>query len=527
MPALKAIIGADASPMAREFAMVERMSAQTSARIARNFQTAGSGHGGQGGIIRETLVLMRELASGRALSPRTAGSFTILLQRLGLLKAITGDNVTAARVLADAWEVQSEKGNLAAAAALRKAAASSAALYAEGGETEANLALAISDEQAAAAAIIHAKATNEKAVASAEAAAAQEAEAGAVSATVGPLGVVLGIVLAIGAGFYGAAKAADALKNRLVGFTGGTFNPSPEAARLQGKNMNAEGERKVTQQVKETVEAYNSAEAREKRVADVTKTRFDHMRKMNELRNAHNESAKVADRLEIDQQERAAEIENKKFSQRDFEREAGIKKSAADAINVPSEKHDADLVAKAKADADSARKYLEDTANDGSVFNKRNALRAYNQMSNTGVTDEDIVKADADAKKKAQDAIAQEKISINQKADNDLKREEKERLRKQEGAAKSAAAKIGQDLPNLAAKNAEKNKDEAEESAAELSGAQNKMAHGHVNNLQQVGAYTVAAVDIQRRMLGHLGKIEKNTDHLGTHAGGSGGKVKY
>jgi len=112
------------------------------------------------------------------------------------------DTSSAATILADAWQKQAEAAGLAATMAVRKAAASSEAFYADTMETEATLNQAVADEEGAAQAILYAKATQNKSVAATENAAAQEASTAATGAAISPIGMLLGVVVAIGAAFY-------------------------------------------------------------------------------------------------------------------------------------------------------------------------------------------------------------------------------------------------------------------------------------------------------------------------------------
>lgn len=111
--------------------------ASAEAIVAGSAANAGGGsHGraGMTGIIRESLVIMREIAMGRG-GPRVAGSVTLLAQYLGILKLAVKSTATE-QILAAA---AAEKLNVAMAAQ---------ALFAKGTAAETEL-LAASQTQAA------------------------------------------------------------------------------------------------------------------------------------------------------------------------------------------------------------------------------------------------------------------------------------------------------------------------------------------------------------------------------------------
>jgi hypothetical protein len=234
MPSLTVVISGTSQPLQRELRLVERMAKETGANIQRGLE-GGAGGGARAGAMRETLVLMREISRGNW--SRVPGSLTILLDRLGLLKFVVKENVSAAQLLADAHQKESQAAALAALASTRKAAASQAALYAESGETEANLAAAVSDEEKAAADITAAQSARVKAVASGEAAAAMEAEAGAATFALGPLGWIAAALIAVGTAAYFTVRHFRAVneetRNLRELVDGGTiaFNEQADALR--------------------------------------------------------------------------------------------------------------------------------------------------------------------------------------------------------------------------------------------------------------------------------------------------------
>ena len=522
MPSLMAIISADSNPMKRELASVQRMAAQTGVGIQAGL--SGAGGGPRAGAIREPLVLMREMSRGNW--TRVPGSFTLLLDKMGILSKLSGSAANAAKILADAWELQAQKAGIAAVAATRKAAASIAAFEADEENTAATLEQAVADETAAGAAIQNQKATALKAQTAREAAVAEELNAGATAATVGPIGIVIGVVAGLAAGMFAAYKIAGWLKDRLTGFSlDNKFQPEIIARRLQGSNANLEAERKITEQVQKTVEAYHSAAAASERAAAASKEHYDHLLRMAEF---EKDPVKRAEKVAaINKQRDAEEIENLKKKMIALDQEADNKKAAADEMGlIPSEKHDAEIVAKKKADATAARKYLDETADDTNMFTKRKALRALNKMANTGVKDEDITASDEAGRKFAQDIIKAEKTAVEEKDKNDLLREKRDALRKQEGKAREEAAGLGQAIPDTEKSLAQKRADEADEAAKKLASEKGGEKHGPINALQKIGAYATPAFDatlsVARKSEKHLQIIK---DHI-VKEGGFGPRLR-
>ena len=84
MPSLLATIGANADPMRKELAEVEKMAQKLGYSLRKNIEDGG-GHGGaKAGVLRETMVLIREISRGNW--SRVPSSFSVLIDRLGELK---------------------------------------------------------------------------------------------------------------------------------------------------------------------------------------------------------------------------------------------------------------------------------------------------------------------------------------------------------------------------------------------------------------------------------------------------------
>lgn len=231
MPALMAVISADANPMRRELAAVKQMSRQAGRDMEAGL--AGSGGIARAGALREVLVLMREISRGNW--TRVPGSLTILLDRLGLLKLVFRDTAGQARVLASAMQQKAEQSALAAIAAKEEAAQDLATASAMTKVTEAELAVVTASRQKAAAALAAADADRAAAVAAAESAAAMEAEGAAATLSLGPIGWIVAAIVALSIGTYALvrhfrtlAKETQNLRD-LMNATRGTFTTQADA----------------------------------------------------------------------------------------------------------------------------------------------------------------------------------------------------------------------------------------------------------------------------------------------------------
>ena len=161
----------------------------------------GHGHAGLSGIIRESLVIVRELSMGRGFG-RVAGSVTLLAQYMGLLGTVVKSTASEALKASAAVSELSVSMSQAAYAAEAKAAASMEANVATGGLVVATRLQAEADGEAAIAARANAVAQEAKAVASADA--AKVALASAV-VSVSAIGWIIAAVVLLGAAIFAVA----------------------------------------------------------------------------------------------------------------------------------------------------------------------------------------------------------------------------------------------------------------------------------------------------------------------------------
>jgi hypothetical protein len=173
----------------------KRMTGALSGTTAGYSVGAGSlsGHGGRGGVIGETVVLLREM--GRGNYARVPGSLTILMQRMGMLKLFVTDNVAAAAKMALTWEIALARATSLARSTMETAIATRAAFEAGGPEVLVTLAQVEADEAAAGAAELNRRAIIQKTIAS------KEAE-GAAKTSISTLGIVAVVLVAVAVAAY-------------------------------------------------------------------------------------------------------------------------------------------------------------------------------------------------------------------------------------------------------------------------------------------------------------------------------------
>jgi hypothetical protein len=158
----------DGSGFARGIRDMERLAGISGGRMSNalsgGFMSHGGAGGGISGIIRESLVIIREF--GRGNLTRIPGSATLLAQYLGVINVLYKSTAAGAVAAAAADRKLTEQMALAAVVARDKAAATKAALVASNLDGGASLRLALADNTAAVAATRDAEAQNLKADAS-------------------------------------------------------------------------------------------------------------------------------------------------------------------------------------------------------------------------------------------------------------------------------------------------------------------------------------------------------------------------
>jgi hypothetical protein len=367
---------------------------------------------------------------------------------------------------------------------------------------------------------------------------------GAMSLLMNP---ITAAVIGLGAGIFAAWKFSTALVEKLSGLKVPDFNPEHIAKHLQKINQAAEAQKEINREVRKTEELYDSAAKSAERFAGVLKEHFDHQRKMNtlamdnELALAKTEQERQAIRkkysdqeLAINARERAEEVRNKMQERMDLDDEAARKKKQGDSISVNSAEHDKQLLDQKKKMAEEAEKYLADVNSQGlGAKAKDAAITGFNKVALSGVSGNDLKKAEADNRAEAQRRIQAYKSQVDTNADNDALRKQKEELYKGAGQSASKAAELGKEIPDLIRSSTQKNADEASEAAAKLAGENAKdqsRAHGNgradVNALQRIGAYAGGhdpKEDLLRQGNRSLERIEKFMETVATRGQGGVG----
>ena len=353
---------------------------------------------------------------------------------------------------------------------------------------------------------------------------------GEVSLTTLGFGTALGVVgvaavgAAIGIGIFMAR--VNALKTALEGLKVADFNPTYIPKIKQAMNAALEGQRAINREVARTIELYNSVEAKASRAAEATKEKYTHERKMNEFE--RDPVKKAARGLEIDRKEKEEELRNKANEQIALRDESERKKKASDSILVPSKEHDANIVANTEAQAKEAQEFLKNHQQFGTLGDKaKAALLGGIIPANARATYDAMGGADRSRVDEATSRIRAHREAVDRAAENDETRKRKDQLQKDAEESAKKSAQIGAELPELGAKASLELANKKKEQDAELD-SKRKFEHAPVNELQRIGAYTPAAVEVNiaRQSLGHLASIDRKIGAKGTGEANLG-KVGY
>lgn len=490
---------------------------------------SGGHGGGRSGVIRETLVLMREISRGNW--TRVPGSFSILIQQIGILgklfrgvseeqalAAIAAQKQTAATLLsAIASKVKAES-------ALKEASAELLSEYADEAKAQAAIKEASANYLAADSALVKATAEQTEAAATLEASAASKL-------ALTPLGWIAIAFVAVGTAAYFAIshilKLNRESKNLADLMDINTTKFSEQAAAMKKASVSAQEFNDWLQKLRDSEEGL--AEQVDETLASMKEQgKFEQ-----ELAKNRGASQGQIAQMEIDQ----------------AKKQLAVVKAAQAALEV---KQKADINAARKAEAQATDKGLtgnvvtagehSKTANSivDEIEKELNGKKAvfdkmfYQYPGAPGVP----TSRPANASDKIDVKVGDKEYSMSldeAKANaNKINAEEIRLLEVQKQLSDFAQSK--KKLTEKDFQDEQKLKKEAAKITSDLLLKQKylpliaetekgKMSHGNVNSLQKVGAFTDAAVDIQRRSLHHLAKIEKNTDHLGI--AGHGGAVKY
>lgn len=537
MPAIKAIIGADSSQMQSELRIVDKMAKQTGQNIQAGL--SGGGHSGQSGIIRETIVLMREISRGNW--SRVPGSLSILLQKIGILNTLFKDNSAVARAaaqtIADGLTKAANESEKFAVAAGEELARREAVTASIGFQTEAQLLQSQANREAVAGLIAKAEADRVAAIAATENAAAIQSEGLAMRLLLSPVTWIAAGLIAGGVAAYFLIKHFRALATE-------------------------------TKNLKELLDTSNSTftdqAAAIKNAADEAQSFADWLDKLSDKQTGLGEQTDIAIKA-LREQSRV---------EREIAKQHGAGNRELAQMDIDAAKKELDLVEKAKLQA--GRKVEDDksaaqTANDELVgFDKGSDAKGVSRHAEQAAKIADAIQDEIKNKRileidpiaSRQSAVAggtgavyksraanaddivdikvdgkEFSMSLNQatKIFNDLAAEEADLTATQKAlkdlaeSKKTLTEKDIVDQKKLS-DHAQELKDKIKADTDALPGMIDKikpehhsMGHGHLSNLQQVGAFTTGAVDIAHKSLKVQEKIEVNTRGLGNGFG----KTKY
>lgn len=516
--ALTFIIGADANPYAQEFKRMEAI-AQNSARSISS-RLAEGGRAGFSGIFREAITIPREILEGRGVG-RILGSSTILLQYLNNLISGTNKAGGAAAAAAEAYDALALRQAKAAKTSLDLAVALDADLTANEAATEADLESAIAARAKSVADQQSAIALQAKAAAATKAAEAEEAEAAISGAgggiIVGGLIAAVAVVATIAASIFSIYKISKENIASFAGFSGGSIDPKRIAIQLQGISEAAQFQKRLTEAVKETDDAYNSVAKNFERISEAAKLQSEHERTMLSLakelalakaktpaQRLEAEKAFTSAELQQKEKERAGDLKRKQDEAVALDVESKRKIAEARALGVlPGENRQSQDREQAQKTIEDAKKIIEQDSNGPGFFSKFAGAATTTLPGFGNNFHPQGAQAGIDAVKEAareRDKEARERINAAQKVlDNEQditeQRKKQEQLEKEAETAAKRAAEIRANLPQEALDNvkADQNaKDEAakkEEIESEKGKGHPRIEHSPVNELQRIGAF--------------------------------------
>ena len=358
------------------------------------------------------------------------------------------------------------------------------------------------------------------------------------------LNPVTAVIVGLGAGLFAAYKLAGALSEKLSSLKFPDLHPEYIAKHLQASHASAEAQKEINRELEKTIDLHFSAAKAAERQAEATKDHYEHLRKMQEfamqgeLAQAGSEAQREAIRkkysaqaLKLSADERAQKLNDKDAEAKALDEESKRLKTQGDQVVVGSKAHDEEILHQRKTAADEAQKYLDDLEKTkGGAKDK--LVRGYNAVALSGVSGKDLTAAENANKEEARRRISSYKEFVDQSAEYEEKRRQKEALYK--GAAKSAAESVNaaMDAAEMKKSGEIKSKDEQEEAAAKLLAENEKGEHKAYeesklsrNSLQTIGAYGAESpreqqmLDAAKTSVVQLQKIE---GHLSQIAGKGG-----
>lgn len=318
------------------------------------------------------------------------------------------------------------------------------------------------------------------------------------------LNPVVGITAAIAAGFYLIWRNTKKWTDQLESFGLSDFAGKFIAKQEQTWNMVTMALKETNKEITRTIELYRSAEQVAKRDMEAIREKYNHLRRMNDFTRG---PGKQDRELALNAAEHNEIINSKTVERLGLLEEEKKKRREANAIQVQGAKAVENQVELAKQKAENAKKWLDE--------NKK--FEAEHKGSILGGTVPKGVKDEIEAtKKRAHDAIKEETRLQQYQADNNERIKDRAELEKEANEAAKKAKEIELQLPDLKKQFAQKEKDEAEEAAAQAK-FNTKMIHGSLTSLQKVGAFAPEAVliDVNKKMHHELKAIRSHLEKGG------------
>lgn len=499
----------------------------------RVLQNMGGGHAGAG-PLRETLVLMRELSRGNW--TRVPGSLSILLGQLGILKLLFKDNAGEAKALAAALEQKAAKSTAAALAAKDLAESSVKAAASQALTSEATLYAVAADKEKAASAARVAQADIAKAAAARESAAAMEAEGTASKFALTPIGLVAVALIAVGTAAYFLIRHLRKVTEEerklaeISDFTARKLSDQADAMREAADEAQsysdwlkklADDETGLKSAIDEQLESMRERAAFQRQLAQANGATPQQLAQMEIAATQSQLDAVVLAKLKAGRKleqdlseakaaESALESNSTSAQQKSLSEKSAQWKKVVDALEekVKNEMVIGDIIGTGFEGVPLYGPNRKATASDKFSVNGLPAMSLNEALAKyKGVT------AEEDRLKQIQEQLAEKLVEKKKLTEADNK--EIRRLQQEEKTITEHLKNQNEFLPQL----------------ANARGAGGHSLHGHVSELQSVGAYTRGAVDIARQTLKHVASMDHKMSSGGHGMTGGGigrvGRVNY
>ena len=559
--ALRFLVGLDTGPFQAEIRKLDGIARASSRSIAS--QMAAGAHGGYSGIVRESIVIGREIAMGRG-GGRIVGSATILLGYLTNLIRGTKEAGSAANATAQAYDIMAAKqANIGKALFASRSGAIERTLVSGGSITDAkNMARAV--EAQATAHLNSAAAFRAKAVAASEAAAAEEIEALAAaqgakasgfqafgfSGTGGMMMVGLAtLALATGVIYEHWVGVKNAIKNAGMEMPKLADEYVPKLSRHTADAVNSA--EKLADAIARATREYRSANAEAERQAEALDELYTFKEQMNDLEKeeklaaAKTPAEKMAvekefsnNSLALQKEKHMEELSNMATQSENLENQKNeaLSKKDSTVLAAPEE---AALLRNEEINAKAGEAHLNKDPSVWQNFKDQAAI----QLGSTTGADAKNIEAAIKAAEEGGEATAQAFIKIyhkglDKKAAHDKIRTANEELQSEADKAAADKATVDLKMRKKAATFDVEEQHAADMAAERLRGKQAQMdkPHGHsaqsLNSLQRIGGQHVVSVQSDllgetRRIGQHVRKIAEHHERGSHHPSGGLGAARF